>query len=195
MPIDAFWRAFIPLFVALDGVGLVPVFVALTERLSRAERMRAVGEASLTALLASIGFLAVSASVFALMGLALADIMIAGGLILLVICLRELVLPGEAPRGRYASPGVVPLGVPLLAGPAVLTTVLLVRDQAGWAVTLAALAANLALVWGLLAGAERLMRWLGREGSQLISKIFNLVLTAYGVMLIRRGVLILAAGG
>ncbi len=191
---DEFWRAFLPLFVALDGIGLVPVFVMLTQRLSSAARQRAAAEAVGTAAGVSVVFLLVGTSVFTLMGLALADIMVAGGLILLVLCLRELVWTEQAPAGTYTRPGVVPVGVPLLAGPAVLTTVLLVRDQSGWSLTLAALAANMVLIWGLLRAGELLIARLGQEGARLVSKVFNLILTAFGVMLIRRGLALLAAG-
>lgn len=190
LSITWFWYAFIPLFVAFDGVGLVPLFWGLARTLSAAERRRAVTEAVVTAFLVAVGFLLISRWVFTLMGLELADVMVAGGAILIVLCLRELLLPEKLPDGAgYSSPGVVPLGVPLLAGPAVLTTVLLVRDRYGWPVTFIALLANMLLVWMMLWATEGLMRRLGREGAQVISKISSLILTAFGVMLIRHGVM------
>ena len=186
---EFFWYAFIPLFVAFDGVGLLPLYWALSHRLTPAARRQAVTEAVITAAIVAVAFLMVSPFIFSLMGLTVSDVMIAGGVILIVLCLRELLLPEKPPKTEAASPGVVPLGVPLLSGPAVLMTVILVRHDYGWQVTLAALAANLAVIWLVLRGAERLMRWIGREGSQVISKISSLVLTAFGVMLIRHGVL------
>ena len=186
---EQFWHAFIPLFVAFDGVGLLPVFWGLSQPLSGRERRRAVMEAILTAGLVAVSFFVVSRGIFALMGLALVDVMVAGGAILLVLSLRDLLFPEKIPQGRYTSPGVVPLGVPLLAGPAVLTTVLLVRDQYGWYVTLLALAANLGLLWAMLRSTQRIMQGLGADGAQVISKIASLILAAFGVMLIRRGLL------
>ena len=185
---ERFWHAFIPLFVAFDGVGLLPLFWALAQRLNPRQRRAAVAEAVITAFLVAVVFLLVSRFVFSLMGLELADVMVAGGVILIVLCLRELLLPEAPPKGVYSSPGVVPLGVPLLSGPAVLTTVLLVRHEYGWPVTLAALIANMVLVWAILWASEWLMRRLGRDGAQVISKIASLILTAFGVMLIRQGV-------
>ena len=185
---DRFWHAFIPLCVAFDGIGLLPLFWGLAHRLTPAQRQRAVAEAALTAFLVAVGFLLVSRFVFSLMGLELADIMVAGGAILIVLCLRELLLPDQPPKGGHPNPGVVPLGVPLLSGPAVLTTVLLVRDQYGWATTFIALVANMLLIWLLLRSAAWLMRLLGQEGAEVISKIFSLILTAFGVMLIRQGI-------
>ncbi len=184
---EKFWFAFIPLFVAFDGVGLLPMFWVLAERLDKGQRHQAALEAVLTALIVAVGFLLISRFVFTLMGLELADVMVAGGAILIALCLKELLMPDTPRDGAYPSPGVVPLGVPLLAGPAVMTTVLLVRDRYGWRVTLIALLANMLLVWLMLRSAEWLMRRLGQEGSQVISKISSLILTAFGVMLIRHG--------
>ena len=190
-----FWLAFIPLFVALDGVGLFPMFLGLTQRLAPAQRRRAAVEATVTAFLVAASFLLVSRAVFSLMGLSLADVMVAGGAILLVLSLRDLLLPDEPPKGAYPNPGVVPLGVPLLAGPAVLTTVLLVRDRHGWETTLLALIANMALIWVILRSSTWFMRQLGHEGAQVVSKIFNLILTAFGIMLIRQGVTAMLSAG
>ncbi len=188
---ERFLHAFIPLFVAFDAVGLLPLFWALAHRLEPHERHRAVTEGVVTALLVAIGFLLVSKFLLALMGLRLSDVMIAGGAILIILSLRDILLPEEPPKGNYPNPGVVPLGVPLLTGPAVLTAVLLVRDRYGWLVTFAALAANALVIWVVLRSAGWLMHRLGREGAQVISKIASLLLTAFGVMLIRQGVMTL----
>ena len=185
---DTFWHAFIPLCVAFDGAGLLPVYWALAQHLNPAQRARAVTEASLTAFAVAVGFLFVSRFVFSLMGLTIADLMVAGGSILFVLSLRDLLLQEKLPKASRTSPGIVPLGVPLLSGPAVLTTVLLVRDQYGWAMTVTALIANMLLVWAMLHGAESLMQRLGREGTQVVSKISSVILTAFGVMLMRHGV-------
>jgi multiple antibiotic resistance protein len=195
MQMDRFWHAFLPLFVALDGIGLLPVFMGLTHRLSTGQRRSAANQAVVTALLATTGFALLGAQIFELMGLAFADVMVAGGTILIVLCLRDLLFSDEPPRGEHPHPGVVPVGVPLLAGPAVLTTVLLVKDQVGWTLAMVSLLLNMALVWIILSASSWLMRWLGREGAQLMSKIFSLILTAFGVMLIRRGLLMFTTNG
>ncbi len=189
-----FWQAFVPLFVAFDGIGLLPLFWGLAHRLNAPQRQRAIAEAVVTAFLVAVGFLLVSRYVFALMGLELSDVMIAGGVILIILCLRDLLLPEALPEGEYPSPGIVPVGVPLLAGPAVLTTVLLVRDQYGRTATFGALVANLVLIWILLQTSKWLIQRLGKEGAQLVSKIFSLMLTAFGVMLIRRGIVSAVSG-
>lgn len=189
--LKTFLLAFVPLFVALDGLGLLPFFWALARPLDLAARRRAAQEAVLTALIASLCFLLVSRFVFTLMGLTLADVMVAGGLILAVLCLRDLIWPEGVKEGHYPNPGVVPLGVPLLAGPAALTTVLVIRDQHGWQMTLLALFAAMFIIWLILRASEWLMRVMGKEGADVVSKVASLMLTAYGVMLIRHGVLLM----
>lgn len=188
---DTFWHAFIPLFVAFDAVGLLPVYWGLTHRLTPGQRRKAVTEAVVTSYLVAIVFLLVSRFLLAMMGLELADVMIAGGAILIVLSLRDMLLTDEPPKGHYPNPGVVPLGVPLLAGPAALTTLLLIRDRHDWPMTVISLIINLLVVWVILALSERLMRRLGEEGAQIVSKVASLVLTAYGIMLIRQGIAML----
>ena len=185
-----FWHACVPLFVAFDGIGVLPVFWGLSHGLNARQRRTAVTEAVVTSGLVAVAFLLVSRTIFVLMGLKLADIMIAGGAILFVLALRDTLLP-EKLAGTYPSPGVVPLGVPLLAGPAVLTMVLLLRDRYGWPVTLAALVANMGIIWAILRSSGWLMQRLGHQGAQVISKITSLILTAFGVMLVREGITLL----
>ena len=185
---DHFWHAFVPLFIAFDGVGLLPVFWQLSRRLSPRERQHAATEAARTAFIVTALFLWVSRPVFSLMGLELADVMVAGGSILFVLSLRELLLPAKSSKIRDVHLGVVPIGVPLLAGPAVLTMAILVRERYGWLLAMEALVANMLVVWVLLRWCEWLMRRLGRDGSQVISKITSLILTAFGVMLMREGI-------
>src|SRR3990167_406588 len=125
---ERFWHAFIPLFVALDGVGLLPIYWAMAQRLSAHQRRRVVTQAVLTAFVVTISFLFVSRLILEFLGLAVPDLMIAAGTILLVLSLRDLLLPEEAPKPSSESLGVVPLGVPLLAGPAGPTRLFLARE-------------------------------------------------------------------
>lgn len=192
---DQFWHTFLPIFVAFDGVGLIPVFWGLTHRLTVAQRRLALSQAIGTALGVAVVFLFISRWVFALMGLQLADVMVAGGVILIVLCLRDLLLPENGLKTQYPSPGVVPLGVPLMTGPAVLTAMLLVRERYGWPATLMSLGINMLVLWAILRGAEGFLQRLGKEGAEVISKIFSLVLTAFGVMLVRQGLTMLHQGG
>ena len=190
MILERFWPAFIPLFVAFDAPGLLPLYWTLSQGLPAAQRRQAVHNAVLVALLVALAFLWVSGVVFRFMGIQMADVMIAGGVILFALTLNDLLHPEKAQLGSLEAIGVVPLGVPLIVGPAVLTTLLLSRQRYGLWPTVAAVSLNILVTWLVLQGADRLMERIGRDGAKVTSKVFSLVLAAFAVMLIRQGLLV-----
>ena len=181
------WLAFIPLFVAFDVVGLLPVYWSLAQGLPPRERQQAVHNAVVIALLVALAFLWVSGFVFKAMGIEMADVLIAGGSILFVLALNDLLRPEKSSAGSLEAIGVVPLGVPLLVGPAVLTTMLLTRQRYGLWRTVEALCLNVLIAWGALHATDRLMDRVGRQGAKVISKVSSLILAAFAVMLVRQG--------
>lgn len=187
MPRERFWLAFIALFVAFDVVGLLPVYWGLAQGLPARERQQAVHQAVLVAFLVALAFLWVSGFVFLAMGLQVSDVMIAGGVILFALALRDLLHPTKTPNGSVEAIGVVPLGVPLMVGPAVLATALLTRQRYGLWPTVGGLSLNILLTWVALQAADWLMQRVGREGAKVISKVSSLLLAAFAVMLIRQG--------
>jgi multiple antibiotic resistance protein len=188
--------AFIPVFVAMDAVGTLPIFLGLSENMAPRERTRMVRYAMLTALGLGLGFIALGKIVFLLMGIEVYDFLVAGGLILFILAARELLTE----RRREQVPangemiGVVPLGTPLIAGPAVLTTLLLLIDRysdrgaLGIIAVIIAFVANLAIAWLIFAQGNRIASFLGRSGLRAASKIAMLLLAAIAVMMIREGV-------
>jgi len=83
---------------------------------------------------------------------------------------------------------VVPIGVPLIVGPAVLTNILLLVDHYGIIPTVISLLLNLIIVWILLSNAERMMKFFGKGGIIGIGKVMLLLLAAIAIMMIRIGV-------
>jgi multiple antibiotic resistance protein len=185
----AFLLAFIPLFVAVDVVGLVPIYLAYASRAGDAERRHTVFEATLTAALVGAGFLLVGAAVLNVLGVSVGDFQVAGGLVLLVLAVHDLLHPELPLRQPGARFGVVPLGTPMIVGPAVLTTLLSVARTQGYGITLVAFALNLALAWAVLRWASVIERVLGEAGARAVAKVAHLLLAAIGVTFIRRGVL------
>lgn len=177
-----------PLFVAIDVFGVLPVFVGLTTRLDEPRRRRLATEATLTALAVSAGFLVAGQALFRLLGITEADFRVGGGIVLLVLAVSELLLPVEQTREVNGSLGIVPIGVPLIMGPAALTTVLLVVDSVGYGWTFVALCANLVIVWAVLVRATAVLHVLGSGGARALAKIVALFLAGIAVMLIRSGV-------
>nr|MDA8219486.1 hypothetical protein [Dehalococcoidales bacterium] len=122
--------------------------------------------------------------------------LIAGGLVLLVLAVSDLVAGGgHEARGSLAMPdfGVVPIGTPLLAGPATLTTLVVMVDRYGYGLTASALLANLVVAWWLFRRANKITELLGRNGLRAASKVASLLLAAIAVKFIREGVLAIIA--
>ena len=126
--IEKFFLAFIPVFVAVDPIGLVAIFIGLGTSASREHRKAQAFLGIFTGLCIAVGFIFLGKIIFAAVGITVADFQVAGGLILLLLAIRELV--GIGPHDRSASDefGVVPLGMPLIAGPALLTSLLILVD-------------------------------------------------------------------
>ena len=196
---DEFFAAlvltFMPIFVAIDPVGITPIYVGVTAELTSGQRRKVIWEAFLTALILSVGFLFAGKVLFAALNITKYDFQAGGGLILLAIAVIDIVQTGKARRrGEIAgSLGVVPLGTPLIVGPAVLTTLLLLADlhpsAAGRIALGVSLLANILLVIVLFSQADRLTRLFGQGGMSAVSKVFSLFLAAIAVMMIRRGIM------
>ncbi len=186
--VSRFLECFIPLFVTIDPVGLAAIFLALGRNVPVAKRRRIANQATLTGGIVALLFLFMGRLIFISIGIGEGDFQIAGGLILFIIASRELTQ--SATQEKMSLPddfGVVPLGMPLIAGPATITTLLVISQSVGLWMTLFALAANLALVAICFAQSERLERLVGHTGLRAVSKIIALLLAAIAVHIVRRG--------
>src|SRR6476620_1753458 len=168
--VHKFFVAFIPIFVAIDAVGLVAVFMGLAGDTPREERQREGFIGIFTALCISVGFIFLGKIIFTALGITVADFQVAGGLILLGLAGRELLIVAPASREATNDFGVVPLGMPLIAGPALLTALLVLVDTVGLVFTIAALLVNLALVVVAFWNADFVARLMGRQGLRGVSK-------------------------
>lgn len=180
---------FIPLFVAVDVVGLVVIYLGIVLPLGEGARRRLIVEATMTAGAVGVCFLFAGDAVLSFLGVTVGDFQIAGGLLLLVLALHDLLHPDLPLRQPGARPGIVPLGIPMIVGPAVLTTLLTLARTHGYLVTLLGFALNLVLVWAALRWAPLVARGLGEGGARAITKVLHVLLAAIGVTFIRRGVL------
>ena len=185
--IQKFFLAFIPVFVAIDPIGLVALFMGLASSASPEQRKHQASLGIFTAFCVAIGFVFLGQIVFDALGITDADFQVAGGLILLALAGRELLNVGPASHGGSNEFGIVPLGMPLIAGPALLTALLVLVDTVGVVFTLVSLLVNLALVALAFWNADRFARWMGMQGLRGVSKIVALLLAAIAVSLIRRG--------
>ena len=179
--------AFVALLVAVDILGVLPVYLSLTADLSFEERGKLPRQSTLTATAIGAGFLLVGQAIFPVLGVSVGDFQVAGGILLVVISLHDLVNPGKVLRRPAASVGVVPIGTPMIVGPAVLTTLLILVQSHGYLITALAFGVNMAIAFLVLRYAVNLARLLGEGGSRAVGKVASVFLAAFGVSLVRRG--------
>lgn len=185
---NEFWLCFVPLFVAVDAIGTLPIFMGLSEGLPPRRVTRVLTESIITAIAVAMAFLLGGSWILQLLGITVADFMVAGGVLLFVMALQDMLGYDKRRRRLDATDlGAVPLGVPLISGPAVLTTGLLLMKQHGIGPTSAALVVNVLLAGVLFRFSERVNHVLGRTGARVLSKIAALLLAAIAVMLVRKG--------
>jgi multiple antibiotic resistance protein len=189
--LEPFFLTFIPIFVAVDAIGNIPLFIGLVEGLNKKQRHKAIVDSVTTATVVAVLFMFIGKAILRFIGISIPDFQIAGGILLFVISVR-LLLPGTSKAlladGHDKDVGVFPLGTPLITGPAVLTTTLMMLDSYGVAATFVSLVLNMILVWITLYKADYIMKLMGSNGTRAFSKIMYILLAAIGVMVVRRGI-------
>lgn len=180
-------NTFIPLFVAIDIFAVLPIFISLTSEMPESDRRVIIRQSTITALAVSLLFVAIGEAVFKVLGITVNDFKIAGGLILLVIAILDLIRFSKDKRIPEDPIGVVPIGVPLIVGPAVLTTLIVLISHYGIVPTLISLIVNLLIVWVSFQKAQNIIKLIGKNGIIAISKVMALLLAAIAVMMIRLG--------
>lgn len=193
---EEFWLCFVPLFVAVDAVGLLPAFLSLTRNVEERRVKQVIYHSVITASLVALLFLALGALILELLGITVADFMIAGGILLFVLALGDLLTDEKLQQHVDArSLGAVPLGVPLITGPAVLATSMLLLNQYDAVWVVAAVVLNILIAGLVFRFASTISRVLGEVGEKIVSKIAMLFLAAIAVMMVRRGIESFIAAG
>lgn len=188
--------AFVTLFVIIDPIGLVPLFVALTQGMTTRER-RAIGARALivAAVLLTL-FAAAGEAVLGFVGISMPAFRIAGGILLFLTALDMLFERRSKRRQDQTEedrpdPSVFPLAIPLIAGPgAIATMILLVGQQPGWtglATVVGVMLAVLLLVMAMFLTASLFERALGRVGINVVTRLLGMLLAALSVQFVLDG--------
>jgi multiple antibiotic resistance protein len=188
---EPYLLTFIAIFVAVDAIGNIPLFTSLVEGMNKRTKKMIIIDSVVTATVLAILFTFLGKAVLRFIGITIPDFQIAGGALLFIIASR-LLLPAVAKglASRHDKEvGVFPLGTPLITGPAVLTTTLMMRDSYGLAPTLISLILNMLIVWFTLQKSELIIKAIGPGGSRAFAKIMYILLAAIGVMMIRKGIM------
>ncbi len=189
MTFEIFLLSFIPLFVAIDIIGTTPIFLGFIHDISDSERKKLIIEALLTAFIVANAFLVFGKLIFNFLGITIDDFRIAGGIILLIISVTDIMTSPEQRRNPRTNVGIVPLGIPLIMGPAALTTIIILVDNFGYLTTILSMVLNFIIVGLVLLNAQWLIKIIGEGGTKAFAKIASLFLAAIAVMMIRVGVL------
>ena len=186
--LEEFLKAFFSIFVIMDVLGNVPLFWMLSQKMQRSQKIHSVNRAVLVAGILLLIFLVFGESILKFFGITLNSFRIAGGLIILIIALRMVSgkLGNEKHYDKYEF-ATVPLATPLITGPGVITTIILLTQQVGFLITLAASLCNLAITWLGLHYSENLYKIMGRQGAEVLSRVMGLILTAIAIEFIMTG--------
>ncbi len=185
--LNSFLYSLIPIFVAIDAIGVLPAFFMFTQGFKKEERDRVATQSIITAFLVTVGFIFVGKAIFHALDIKVEDFMIAGGLVLLVIAVTDILRVGVIRLSRGATIGAVPLGTPLIAGPATLTTALILVGTQGLVAVILSVIVNILFAWVVFLQADRIVKIMGVSGSKAVAKVAALILAAIGIKMIRLG--------
>jgi multiple antibiotic resistance protein len=178
---------FVPLFIVLDALGTLPFVLVLSEDMSAGKRRRMIHLAVATAGIVGLVFLFFGRFILDVLSISDGSFAIAGGLLLLALSIKYLTTGRWVEMVKEEMLAVVPIGTPLLAGPATITTLLLLDTQFPLYMILVSFVLNIAISWAIFLLGSQIMRFLGKGGLKAVSNIFNLLLAAIAVSMILKG--------
>ncbi len=180
-------ESFITLFVIMDPIGNIPIFISLTKGMPLIEIRKNINKSILVAGILLFAFLFFGLEIFDLFSINLDSFQIAGGIILLVMGLLSVFGIMSKFFKTHGSDLSVPVGTPLLTGPGVITiTVLLVKENGEYTTFIAALLALLG-TWIILHNSARFYRILGEHWTNVISRVMGIILAAIAIDFISKG--------
>jgi multiple antibiotic resistance protein len=192
--------AFTSLFVIIDAPGLTPLYIALTQGMTKAHRLRVGVRACITAGVLMLVFLLLGERVLTFIGITMPAFRIAGGILLFLTALDMLFERRRTRRESNAEegaaehrddPSVSPLAIPLIVGPGTITTIILLASQTtgiGDYIAIAIiLALNLFIVFAFFLAAPAIERMLGRVGINVVTRVLGMLLAALAIQFILDG--------
>lgn len=182
-------RSIIALFVVINPIGTIPLFISITNKKTKAERNQISKTAVITAGGLLIIFAVLGTQILSLFGITISSFMIAGGILLLIVSL-ELITRGMWRFGGNETDdsGVVPLAFPLLAGPGAITSVLLSFQTSGLLVTMISIVTVIGLTYVIYYFTDPIHKILGRRGALITTRVFAILLAAIAVQYIVNGI-------
>lgn len=191
---EAFLPIFVTLFVIIDPPGIVPIYLALTSAMDKKQRNRAALQATALSLGMIALFALVGQQIMNYLGIELAALQGAGGLLLLLVALQLLTGQADDPEKTNTSNiALVPLGTPLLAGPGAIVAVILYVNQASGAmdylgIGIAIVALHL-IIFLVMRFSGILVKVLRKGGIEVLTRISGMLLAGIAVQLVAEAVM------
>jgi multiple antibiotic resistance protein len=178
------------LFFVMDPLGNLPIFHTILQDYSPRQKARIITRELIFALLILLAFLLAGARILGFLGLSQSSLNISGGILLFVIAIR-MVFPNPVLKSDHVDkdPFIVPLAVPLVAGPSTITVLLLLSSSQPERMLEWTLA--LFLSWGagtvILVTSPVILRWLGRRGLRAMERLMGMLLVLIAVQMLLNG--------
>jgi multiple antibiotic resistance protein len=182
-------KAIIALFIVVDPLGNIPIFMGLTEKMTETQKRKVFDTATLIGFILLLVFAFTGQEIFRIFGISIYSFEIAGGILLLIIAIRILITGSlhekeESPE----SIGAVPIAMPLLVGPGAITTTILSLQAYGIEVTIASVFVVSILTWITLRFIGSINKFLGKAGSMIIARVMALLIAAIAIQYILVGI-------
>jgi multiple antibiotic resistance protein len=199
--IPQFLQVLFAVFIVVDPLGLVPLYIGLTAGVPAKRKKLIITKAVLIAVIVLALFIVLGKWILAALGIQSGSFFIAGGIMLFIVSLEMLfgrptqtkVSLRETPVEEDGSVAVFPLAIPMLAGPGTITTIILFTGSGGHlrmaGMLFAALTATLAAAWLILRASDFILRILGKTGVSVIERIMGLLLSGLSIQFIYDGIL------
>jgi multiple antibiotic resistance protein len=209
---SAFLPVFFTMFIVIDPIGIVPLYIGITSHIESQKKKRIVRSAVFISFLVLLFFVFLGRFILALLGIQPGSFYIAGGIMLFLVSMEMLFgKPNQSKvssRERPESPdsgddsqsiAVFPLAIPMLAGPGAITAIILFTGGAGntpetpghlmmTATLLVSLITIMAIVWAVLSGSDIILRVLGKTGVSVFERIMGLLLSGMSVQFVYDGI-------
>jgi multiple antibiotic resistance protein len=204
-----FFPVFFTMFIVIDPIGLVPLYIGLSTRVEAERKKRIIRSAVFIAFGVLLGFILLGKHILALLGIEVGSFFIAGGIMLFIVSMEMLF--GKPNQSKVSSRehsnatgsgedgqsmAVFPLAIPMLAGPGSITAIILYTGSAGdtqetgaiMVMLILALLIVMAIVWIALRGSELILRVLGKTGVSVLERIMGLLLSGMSVQFVYDGI-------
>jgi len=197
--LQALFNDFLTLFVVIDPIGIVPIFLALVRHLPKAQRRRTAFRGVMIAGVILLLFVFGGEFLLKAIGVTMPSFRVAGGVILFLFGLQMVFGSGESEAGHDSGPetgydpAVYPVAIPSIAGPGAMLAVTELAQTSsatslGKPITAGLLVLVLLITWAMLAAADVILNLIGRTGANAVSRVLGILLTGVAVEFVVSGI-------